>query len=291
VKTVALRPDQIVISPELERTRKDKQFEERLRASIEQIGLVEPLKVAALGERRYLIVDGMLRWRAIEAIRSEDDSQFRTVPAYVVSHDKRYEIRYQTDIYQDLLPSQLAALVEHLHQNDHIRKTQIAAYIGVSAPTLRNYTGLWRLIQRGGLFARIVDLMDAGVLPASNPYAWLRLTDKGIRMAIDRHLAEEESAEEWVEAAMEQAAAGQLRPLPLKTVETITGYLPADCYREDEEVRSQKRELGLRRAKQMSLDVDADSTTAALRHLRSVARRADSDVLKIAAKSLQAALT
>jgi hypothetical protein len=83
------------------------------------------------------------------------------------------------------LPSQLAALVEHLHQNDNIQKSQIAAYIGVSAPTLRNYTGLWRLVQRGGLFARIVDLMDAGVLPTSNPYAWLRLTTSGLTTALE----------------------------------------------------------------------------------------------------------
>lgn len=290
MKAVALRPDQLVVSVELDRSRKDRQFEERLRASIERIGLVEPLKVAVAGQARYILVDGILRWRAIEAIRSDDESKFLTIPAYVVSHDKRHEIRFQTDIYQDLLPSQLATLVEHLHQNDHIRKTQIAEYIGVSAPTLRNYTGLWRLIQRGGLFASVVDLMDAGVVPSSNPYAWLRLTEKGIRAAIDRHLAEEESAEEWVEEVLRQAALGQCRRLPSETVEMVTGGLPPDCYREDEEVRSQKRELGLRRAKQMTPDDGSESNQTAVRHLRSVAKRTEDPVLRVAAKALQAAL-
>ena len=45
--------------------------------------------------------------------------------------------------------------------------------------TLRNYTGLWRLLQRGGLFAKVVELMDVEVIPSSNPYAWLRLTPNG----------------------------------------------------------------------------------------------------------------
>src|SRR5207248_11806559 len=120
--------------------------------------------------------DGMLRLRAVQAIRQADAGCFETIPAYVVDLDRRYEIRYQTDIYQDLLPSQLAALVEHLHEAENVRKVDIARYIGVSPATLRNYTGLFRLIERGGLFAKVVDLMDVGVIPSSNPYAWLRLT-------------------------------------------------------------------------------------------------------------------
>jgi hypothetical protein len=293
MKSIAVRPDQLWVTPELERSQTEKQFEDRLKASIDQIGLVEPIKVASTGERRYLIVDGVLRWRAIMAIREADASRFTTVPAYVVNHDHRFEVRYQTDIYQDLLPSQLAALVEHLHQNDHIQKTQIAAYIGVSAPTLRNYTGLWRLIQRGELFARVVDLMDAGVLPASNPYAWLRLTDEGIRTAIEVHLAiDGEPAEAWMEQQMDEAAAGRPRRLSLRTVEAITGGLPAHCYGADVEVRSKKRQLGLRRSKQQTLEgTTVDTTAAATRNLRAVARRTSDPVLKIAAESLQAVLT
>ena len=57
----------------------------------------------------------------------------------------------------NLLPSQLAALVEHLHKAERVRKADIARYIGVSPTTLRNYTGLWRLLQRGELFAKIVS--------------------------------------------------------------------------------------------------------------------------------------
>lgn len=289
MKLFAVRPDRLWVSPELDRSRRDKGFEERLRASIEAIGLVEPLKVASTGEGRYLVVDGVLRWRAIQAIRSTDADRFKKIPVYVVSHHRRFEIRFQTDIYQDLLPSQLAGLVEHLHQNDHVRKTQIASYIGVSAPTLRNYTGLWRLIQRGGLFAGVVDLMDAGVVPASNPYAWLRLTEGGLRAAIEMHLAGGETAEAWLSDSLQRAASGHMQRLSLQAVETVTGGLPPDCYREGEDVRSQKRSLGLRRGKQ-SLDEETRDFDSALRNVRSVAQHSADAVLRVAAQSLEGSL-
>jgi hypothetical protein len=293
MKSIAVRPDDLWVSPELERNRTDKQFEERLRASIEQIGLVEPIKVAPSDDGRYLIVDGVLRWRAIQAIRTADDSRFTEIPAYVVHHDQRHAIRFQTDIYQDLLPSQLATLVEHLHQNDHIRKTQIASYIGVSAPTLRNYTGLWRLLERGGLFARIVDLMDAGVLPASNPFAWLRLTPKGLHTALGHLAGEGMLPSLWIDEQLDEAAAGRIHRMSLKDVEALTGGLPPDCYREDEELRSKKRELGLRRGKpQPGPDVTSGDVVApALRNLRSVVKQTTDPVLRIAAESLKAAVS
>ena len=139
MKIVEIDPDDLVLSLELSRSGSAKQFEERLLASIEEIGLAEPIKVAPLQTGKYLVIDGTMRLRAIAAIRKEDPAAFPTVPAYLLDFKRRYELRYQTDIYQDLLPSQLAGLVEHLHQTEHVRKVDIARYIGVSPATLRNY--------------------------------------------------------------------------------------------------------------------------------------------------------
>ena len=167
-----------------------------------------------------------------------------------MDYDRRYELRYQTDIYQDLLPSQLAGLVEHLHKTEHVRKADIARYIGVSPATLRNYTGLWRLLQRGGLFAKIVELMDVEVIPSSNPYAWLRLTATGLRYVLEHHFSEGERAEAWIEQCVLDARRGKAVRFPIKFVETTTDALPAEYYREGEELRTVKRDLGLRRAGQ-----------------------------------------
>jgi hypothetical protein len=289
MKLVEVSPDDLVLSPELDRSGSSKQFEERLRSSIEAMGLAEPIKIAPLPRSKYLVVDGVLRLRAISAIRAADPSAFTSIPAYIVDYARRYEIRFQTDIYQDLLPSQLAALVEHLHRTEHIKKTDIARYIGVSPPTLRNYTGLWRLLQRGGLFARLVELMDVGVIPASNPYAWLRLSSSGLRFALESRFSESESAEAWIEGRVARARRGDVVPFPIKFIEEVTGALPPEYYREAKEVRTLKRDLGLRRASTVRPHT-AESVTETVSHLEKVAEMSPEPVLRSAAQSLAAYL-
>jgi hypothetical protein len=301
MKLVALDPAQLVVSHELSRSGSAKQFEDRLRSSIEEIGLAEPIKVAPLPTGQYLVVDGTMRLRAITAIREVDPSLFKTIPALVTDYERRFEIRYQTDIYQDLLPSQLAALVEHLHKTERVKKTDIARYIGVSPATLRNYTGLWRLLQRGGLFAKIVNLMDVGVIPSSNPYAWLRLTSDGMKYVLKESFCGGESAEAWIEGRF--LAARQGNPLRFTTyfVEDATDGLDPRFYRQDEDLRSVKRDLGLRRAAGPHLfDIPTPippsakrrqavkrDVTAAIRHLSHVTRESREPVLQTAARSLR----
>jgi len=287
--------DDLSLSDDLRRSGSAKQFEDRLRASIEEIGLVEPLKVATLpmGDG-YLVVDGALRLRAIRQIRQSDPTRFNSVPTYITDYAKRFEIRYQTDIYQDLLPSQLASLVEHLHKTESIKKTDIARYIGVSPTTLRNYTGLWRLLQRGGLFARIVDLMDVAVLPSSNPYAWLRLTDTGLRHVIEKKMATEEiSAEIWLEHATIAARQGHGTRFTTGYVETVTGDLADELYREASETRDIKRDLGLRRSSSTTIALtDRPSAprpdrSKALRRLGRVSKNTTDPVLRAAALAFE----
>ena len=248
MKLVALDPTDLVVSEDLSRSGSAKQFEERLRSSIEEIGLAEPIKVALLPGGKYLVVDGTMRLRAIMAIREVDPSQFAAVPAYVIDYEHRFEIRYQTDIYQDLLPSQLASLVEHLHRTERVKKSDIARYIGVSPATLRNYTGLWRLLQRGGLFARIVDMMDVGIIPSSNPYAWLRLTEEGLEIVLLEHFSRGGPIGPWIDDRVRAVRQGQVIRYTTYQVESFTSALAPKFYREDEDLRIVKRDLGLRRA-------------------------------------------
>ena len=293
MKIVQVKPDKLDTSDELMRSGSAKQFEERLKASIEEIGLAEPLKVAPLPSGRYLVVDGTMRLRAITAIRQSDPSAFATVPAYVTDYEHRYEIRFQTDIYQDLLPSQLATLVEHLHRTEKVRKADIARYIGVSPATLRNYTGLWRLVQRGGLFVRIVDLMDVGVVPSSNPFAWLRLTAAGIRQVLDQHFADGVPIDRWIDDQIDAARKGSPTRFTTEFVETTTGSLDPHLYREDAEMRSVKRDLGLLKGqatveKAPLFDVlPRRDRKVAVRHLDQVAEQSPDLVLQTAAKSLR----
>jgi hypothetical protein len=289
VKLLDVSPDKLVISTDLARSGSAKQFEERLKASIEEIGLAEPIKVAPLPRGQYLVVDGTLRLNAITAIRADDPKAFAKVPVYVMDFDRRFEIRYQTDIYQDLLPSQLASLVEHLHKTEHIRKADIARYIGVSPPTLRNYTGLWRLIARGGLFARIVELMDVEVIPSSNPYAWLRLTALGLCYVLENSFTDGMKIDTWIDETIVAARRGDVVRYPIKYVEAVTNSLSPEFYREDQEVRTVKRDLGLRRAK-LHKSAKAKTAASAMQNLDRVSRRSSDPVLRSAARSLKAYL-
>jgi ParB-like nuclease domain len=287
VKLIAVHPDEVQISPELSRSGSAKQFEERLKSSIEEIGLAEPIKVAPLPEGGYLVIDGMMRLRAVRTIREKQPERFQTVAVYVLDYKRRFEIRYQSDIYQDLLPSQLAVLVEHLHSAEHVRKIDIARYIGVSPATLRNYTGLWRLMQRGALFAKIVDLMDLQVIPSSNPYAWLRLTSAGLRKVIEDNLSEGEPAEPWIEQTATRARQGSKQRFPIKFVEAITDVLPPEYYRVGEEVRIVKRDLGQRKGGTAPALKPVIDCSDAFKHLSTVSQRSHDLVLRTAAKSLQ----
>lgn len=279
--------DDLVLTQELARSGSAKSFEDRLRSSIDEIGLAEPLKVAKQPSGGYLVIDGALRLRAIRAIREGDPTRFAKVPAYVVDYRKRYEIRYQSDIYQDLLPSQLAILVEHLHKSENVLKVDIARYIGVSPATLRNYTGLWRLMERGGLFARVVELMDVQVMPSSNPYAWLRLTDEGLEKVLLDEFSKGENAGEWITNMASAARLGGTQRYPLKYVELVTASLPAWCYRHGEDVRAIKQDLGTRRAVAAQAAKKPD-LTAAFTRLSKVSKQSRDPVLRSAATALQA---
>lgn len=284
MRMIEVHPEDLRTSPDLVRSGSMKSFEERLRSSIEEIGLAEPLKVASQPSGDYIVIDGSLRLRAILDIRKHDPSRFEIIPAYLLDYKLRYEIRFQSDIYQDLLPSQLATLVEHLHATEHVKKADIARYIGVSPATLRNYTGLWRLMRRGGLFDRIVDLMDLNVLPSSNPYAWLRLTDAGLAKVLRDSFSRGEDPDTWIVSTIDSAHSGNTQRYPLKYIELATGSLPSEFYRVDAEVRTVKRNLGLRRA---ASQPSASRDLKAHQHLSRVINTSHEPVLITAARSLQ----
>lgn len=287
MKLIKVAPSDLALSPELVRSGSAKSFEDRLRSSVDEIGLAEPLKVAANPDGGYLVIDGALRLGVIKSLREKDSTRFETIPAYLLDYDLRYEIRFQSDIYQDLLPSQLATLVEHLHRAENVLKVDIARYIGVSPATLRNYTGLWRLMERGGLAARIVELMDVGVFPASNPYAWLRLTDEGLERALRDKFTKGEEPEVWISAVADAARLGGTERYPLKFIEMVTAALPPECFNAGEDLRAIKRDLGQRRA---AGEATKKKFKEARDYLARVSKESEQPVLAAAAKSFEAYL-
>ena len=76
MKLIELELSDLVVSEELSRSGSAKQFEERLKSSIEEIGLAEPIKVAPLPTGKYVVIDGTMRLKAIAALRKTDPSRF-----------------------------------------------------------------------------------------------------------------------------------------------------------------------------------------------------------------------
>lgn len=288
MQTVMIPIAEIDVDPALARVRIPRVFEDRLRASILAIGLVEPIKVARSDEGRYVVLDGVLRLNAFRELEAESPERFGTIQALLYEYSRRFEVRFQSDIYQDLLPSQLARLVEHLHAESNIPKHDIARYLGVSPATLRNYTGLWRMVERGGSFQLVVDLMDLNVVPSSNPYAWLRLTEDGVRASLTRLIDADSEHELCLTGLLEDARRSTARRFSLKDVERVTSTLPSHCYREDDEVRKTKKRLGQRRATRFVSE--ADPATLRL-SLESLAAQSESPVLRTALESLVEALS
>src|SRR5687768_12926980 len=75
MKLVEVPVEDLHLSPELVRSCRAKSFEERLRSSIDEVGLAEPLKIAQRPPGGFLVIDGALRLRAIRAIREQDSSR------------------------------------------------------------------------------------------------------------------------------------------------------------------------------------------------------------------------
>ena len=131
--------------------------------------------------------------------------------------------------------------------------------------------------------------MDSEVFPSSNPFAWLRLSAKGIRQVFDVFSSKNGSVEEWIELALYQVQQGRSVLYPSTVVESVTGSLADDCYLSSGEERSAKKDRGLQRTKRMKKKVI--DFTLAYKHLKVVSSRSKDPVLQMAAKALTEYLT
>jgi len=129
--------------------------------------------------------------------------------------------------------------------------------------------------------------MDVEVIPSSNPYAWLRLTSEGMRKVLEDNFTDGENAEIWVQRICTAAQQGEYIRFPIKFIEATTDALPSEFYREGEDLRSVKRDIGQRRGKAQPKVKPKVDYTPALRNLTRVSRKSSEPVLRAAALSLK----
>ena len=92
MKLLQLDPDSLTLSNDLGRSGSAKSFEERLRLSIEEIGLAEPLKVAKQPQGGYVVIDGAID---TEWIKANFPERYNSGPDAILDPDHIAETYWQ----------------------------------------------------------------------------------------------------------------------------------------------------------------------------------------------------
>jgi len=159
-----------VIEPNAKQPRHvfDEDSMEELKASIQEVGLLQPVVVREIGGGRYELVMGERRWRAAEAIGRE------TIPAIV--RDTRDDAMLRDALLENihranLNPLEEAAAYQQLLDEFGATHEELAKRLGRSRPQISNTIRLLNLP------APVQRRVAAGVLSAGHARALLGLDD------------------------------------------------------------------------------------------------------------------
>ena len=159
----AIRPN-----PRQPRTAFDEESMEELKASIQEVGVLQPVVVRESGNGKYELIMGERRWRASQAAGRE------TIPAIVrdTADDQLLRDALLENIHRsDLNPLEEAAAYQQLLAEFGVTQEELSKRIGRSRPQISNTIRLLNLppaVQRR---------VAAGVLTAGHARALLSLDD------------------------------------------------------------------------------------------------------------------
>ena len=183
--------DQISVNPDQPRSRFDDVGLKELAASIEEVGVLQPI-VVTKGDTGYVLVAGERRWRAARSAGLD------TIPAVVreVEGDHTLvESLVENVQRQDLTPLEEAHAFRHLIEDYGMSQDQIAERVGKSRPAVSNTL---RLLQLPG---PIQVMVDSGGLTAGHARALLGLEDAKYA----QYLADKAFNEGWSVRQIEDA--------------------------------------------------------------------------------------
>jgi ParB family chromosome partitioning protein len=158
----------IVPNPKQPRQAFDEDAMEELKASIREVGLLQPIVVRELGPDKYELVMGERRWRAAQSADQE------TIPAIV--RDTRDDAMLRDALLENihranLNPLEEAAAYQQLLEEFGVTHEELARRIGRSRPQISNTIRLLNLP------AQVQRRVAAGVLSAGHARALLGLDD------------------------------------------------------------------------------------------------------------------
>jgi ParB-like chromosome segregation protein Spo0J len=184
--------DSLVLDPDLDRynlaaspsdyaaTDDFGEIDERLRLSLQQAGMREPLLVKELGDGRWLLVDGYRRIRQIRYLLSHDSLgetiDVHKLPCYVLQKSSASAPLLRTEVNQrrqNLPPGLLGQKFKLLRDEFHLSTTDIARKFGFTQPSIAHYLAIAECPKP------VVDAIDEDKLPMTAGRIFWVLTQEG----------------------------------------------------------------------------------------------------------------
>jgi ParB family chromosome partitioning protein len=183
--------DQISVNPDQPRSRFDDDALEELAASMNEVGVLQPIVVTG-GEGGFVLVAGERRWRAAKR------AGLHEIPAVIreaTGGPTLVEALIENVQRQDLTPLEEAHAYQQLLENYGMTQEQVATRVGKSRPAISNTL---RLLQ---LPLEIQEMVDAGDLSAGHARALVGLEDTAYAI----HLAGRAVDDGWSVRQIEEA--------------------------------------------------------------------------------------
>lgn len=184
--------DDIKPNPDQPRSRFDEEAMIELAASIEEVGMLQPVVLRREADGQHYLIAGERRWRAARR------AGLRVIPAVVrgSSGDTTLvEALVENVQRQDLSPLEEAHAYQQLLENSGMSQEELAGRVGKSRPAVSNTL---RLLALPG---PVQAMVDSGALSAGHARALLGLADN--KYAV--YLAEKASSEGWSVRQVEEA--------------------------------------------------------------------------------------
>ncbi|MDT0301989.1 ParB/RepB/Spo0J family partition protein [Streptomonospora wellingtoniae] len=195
-------------NPRQPRQHFDEEALEELRASIAEVGLLQPIVVRKLGPGRYELIMGERRWRASKEVGLD------RIPAIVreTTDDELLRDALLENLHrQQLNPLEEAAAYQQLLDDFGATHDELAKRIGRSRPHITNTLRLLNLspsVQRR---------VAAGVLSAGHARALLSVEDSETQDRLARRIVEEGLSVRALEEVITLGETDEKRPAPRRS--------------------------------------------------------------------------
>lgn len=205
--------NEIEVNPFQPRTNFDEEALNELAASIREIGLIQPITLRKVSNKKYQIIAGERRFRAAQLAGLE------TIPAYIrkAKDDGMLEMALVENIQrEDLDAIEIALSYQRLLDELEFTQEELSTRVGKKRSTIANYLRLLRLpaiIQKGLIDKQITMGHARALINITDPDTQTMIFDQVVKYGFSVRKVEE-IVRDLSEEKEKDAAAGKKRKYP-----------------------------------------------------------------------------